>query len=236
MRPRALGEYVRLLDVDPELGDLLRAERRELAAEELVVEVRRARVGAWPEPLIGDRPDEPGLLILGGVLSLEVGLEERASLELLGPGDLVRPPAQLEHALLPVATAALVRSPLTFAVLDGKFAVKASRYPEIVAALVARLAERSERLATTQAVAQITGVDRRLKALFWHLAERWGRMTPHGIVVYLALSHSLLAQIVGARRPTVTTALAVLAERGELHRRPDGSWLLVGDPPLRRAA
>jgi hypothetical protein len=36
---------------------------------------------------------------------------------------------------------------------------------------------------------------------------------------------------VGARRPTVSTALAELAEMGELTRRPDGSWLLQGDPP-----
>ena len=35
----------------------------------------------------------------------------------------------------------------------------------------------------------------------------------------------------GARRPTVSTALSELAEREELIRRPDGSWLLRGDPP-----
>ena len=38
-------------------------------------------------------------------------------------------------------------------------------------------------------------------------------------------------QLVGARRPTVSTALSELAEREELTRRPDGSWLLRGDPP-----
>jgi CRP-like cAMP-binding protein len=186
----------------------------------------------WPELLIGDRAHHPGLLILGGVLSLEVALEQRTSVELLGPGDLVRLfPGRLEDAFLPLATTSRVRSPLTYAVLDAEFAAAATRYPEIVAALVGRLTERSERLATTQAVAQLTGVDRRLMALFWHLAERWGRMTSHGIVVYLALSHSLLAEIVGARRPTVSVALATLAERRELRRRPDGSWLLLGEPP-----
>ena len=234
MRPP--GEYVRLLEADPDLGDLLSNERRDVAARELVVEVRHARVGLWPEPLARDRADHPGLLILGGVLSLEVALEQRTSVELLGPGDLVRLfRSPLEDAFLPVAAASLVRSPLTYAVLDGEFAAAATRYPEIVAALVGRLTERSERLATTQAVGKLTGVDRRLKALFWHLAERWGRVTPQGIVVYLALSHSLLAEIVGARRPTVSTALATLAERDELRRRPDGSWLLLGDPPARRA-
>ena len=74
-------------------------------------------------------------------------------------------------------------------------------------------------------------MDRRLKALFWHLAERWGRVSGDGVIVPLALTHRILGQLVGARRPTVSTALSELAEREELTRRPDGSWLLRGDPP-----
>jgi len=49
--------------------------------------------------------------------------------------------------------------------------------------------------------------------------------------VPLALTHRILGQLVGARRPTVSTALGELAERNELNRRADGSWLLRGDPP-----
>jgi CRP/FNR family cyclic AMP-dependent transcriptional regulator len=52
-----------------------------------------------------------------------------------------------------------------------------------------------------------------------------------GVIVPLALTHRILGQLVGARRPTVSTALSELAEREELVRRPDGSWLLRGDPP-----
>ena len=106
-----------------------------------------------------------------------------------------------------------------------------SQYPEITAALFDRLSERSLRLATTQAISQLTRVDRRLKALFWHLAERWGRVGGEGVVIPLALTHRILGQLVGARRPTVSTALSELAERDELVRRADGSWLLRGDPP-----
>ena len=122
-------------------------------------------------------------------------------------------------------------SPLTVAVLDRRFAAEMTRYPEITASLFDRLSERSLRLATTQAISQLTRVDRRLKALFWHLAERWGRVSGDGVIVPLALTHRILGQLVGARRPTVSTALSELAERGELTRRPDGSWLLRGDPP-----
>jgi CRP-like cAMP-binding protein len=56
-------------------------------------------------------------------------------------------------------------------------------------------------------------------------------MSRDGVVVPLALTHRILGQLVGARRPTVSTALGELAERDELARRPDGSWLLRGDPP-----
>jgi hypothetical protein len=124
-----------------------------------------------------------------------------------------------------------VLSTVTLAVLDRRFAAEAARYPEITAALFDRLGGRSLRLATTQAISQLTRVDRRLKALFWHLAERWGRVSGDGVVVPLALTHRILGQLVGARRPTVSTALSELAERQELMRRADGSWLLRGDPP-----
>jgi hypothetical protein len=67
-------------------------------------------------------------------------------------------------------------------------------------------------------------------ALFWHLSERWGRVVREGISMPLPLPHRVIAQLVGARRPTVSTALGHLAERGELIRRPDGGWLLTGEP------
>jgi hypothetical protein len=45
-------------------------------------------------------------------------------------------------------------------------------------------------------------------------------------VVPLALSHRALGQLVGARRPTVSTALAKLARCDRVSRRSDGTWLL----------
>jgi hypothetical protein len=96
--------------------------------------------------------------------------------------------------------------------------------------IVDRLSERAQRLAVTQAISQLNRVDRRLLALFWHLAERWGRVSRDGIAVPLALSHRLIGELVGARRPTVSTALAELAREGKLVRRDDGTWLLTGEP------
>ena len=46
----------------------------------------------------------------------------------------------------------------------------------------------------------------------------------------MTLSHRMLGQLVGARRPTVSTALGELVRHGELARRDDGTWLLTGTP------
>jgi CRP/FNR family transcriptional regulator, cyclic AMP receptor protein len=230
--PRA-SEAVRLLEADAELGALLSPGRRAEAERDLVVRTHRLSVGPWDVTrLSGASADHVGLLVLDGVISRELVVADHVSAELLGPGDLVRPWQGASSAgLLPVQAVWSVLSTVTLAVLDRRFAAEAARYPEITAALFDRLGERSLRLATTQAISQLTRVDRRLKALFWHLAERWGRVSGDGVVVPLALTHRILGQLVGARRPTVSTALSELAEREELVRRADGSWLLRGDPP-----
>ena len=80
------------------------------------------------------------------------------------------------------------------------------------------------------ALADGTRVDVRLRMLFWHLAGRWGRVTRDGITLPLTLTHAVLADLVAARRPTVTTALAELTRRGQLEPVAAG-WLLYGDPP-----
>src|SRR5918999_355944 len=226
-------DAIRLLEADPELGALLSPPRRSEAERELVVRTHRLSVGPWDvSRLAGASADHVGLLVLDGVLSRELVVADHVSAELLGPGDLVRPwQASGGAGLLPVHAVWSILSTATFAVLDRRFAAEAARYPEVTAALFDRLGERSLRLATTQAISQLTRVDRRLKALFWHLAERWGRVSGDGVVVPLALTHRILGQLVGARRPTVSTALSELAERAELVRRPDGAWLLRGDPP-----
>ena len=49
-------------------------------------------------------------------------------------------------------------------------------------------------------------------------------------MIPLTLSHRILGQLVGARRPTVSSAIGELAARDELVRREDGTWLLKGEP------
>jgi hypothetical protein len=202
--PRAAE--VRLLDVDPDLGALLDAARREQAQRELIVRGHCLPIGPWDVSRLANATvQDIGLLIVTGVVARELLIGDQVSTELLGPGDLIRPWQPVSRtALLPVDVVWTVLSPVSLVALDRRFAVQITHYPEITATLLDRLNERSLRLATTQAISQLTRVERRLTALFWHLAERWGRVSRDGVIVPLALTHQLLGQLVGARRPRVS--------------------------------
>lgn len=230
--PDTAGAGRSLLALDPELGQLLTADRRAAAERDLRVRVITFPVGEWDGARLADAdPAHLGLLLVEGVLAREIVLADTVSTELLGPGDVVRPwhiagPPEL----LPVSVRWNALATVRLGLIDRRAAAQLSRYPEISAVIVDRLSERAQRLAITQAISQLNRVDRRLLALFWHLAERWGRVCREGIAVPLALSHRLIGELVGARRPTVSTALAELARDGQLVRRDDGTWLLTGEP------
>jgi CRP-like cAMP-binding protein len=169
--------------------------------------------------------------VIDGLVAREVLADNVATMELLGPGDLLRPGE--EFADVPLLAAAVrwnVLADARVAILDGAVAMRLAGQPEIYCALIERLAWRVRRLAVMQAISQLYRVDRRLLTLLWHLADRWGRVTPAGVVVPLALSHRMLGQLVGARRPSVSTALGELGRAGEVTRLADGTWLLPGGP------
>ena len=64
----------------------------------------------------------------------------------------------------------------------------------------------------------------------WHLAGRWGRVRTDGVMLSLRLTHDVLADLVAARRPTVTSALSLLGDQGLVDPF-DGGWLLRGTAP-----
>jgi CRP/FNR family transcriptional regulator, cyclic AMP receptor protein len=227
-----------LLDLDPDLGRLLPPDRRAEAARGLVVSVQELRDGGRGlARLTRSSPSHIGLLLLDGVVAREVVLGDTVSTELLGAGDVIRPWTIEEPVgLLECTVLWSALSDVRLAVLGRRLGVQLCAYPELYTALIDRLSQRSARLATTQAISQMTRVDRRLVALFWHLAERWGRMTAAGVHVPLRISHRMLGQLIGARRPTISAAVGQLAQSGELIRRPDSTWLVPGQPVGLRAA
>jgi CRP/FNR family cyclic AMP-dependent transcriptional regulator len=150
-----------------------------------------------------------------------------SSAELLGTGDLLRPADVDGQFTLPVPGQVewTVLAPLELALLDATFLEAACRYPPVVARLMGRAVGRAKALAQHEAVTNLKHVETRLLVQFWHLAERWGRVGRNGVTVSLPLTHELLAKLVGAARPSVTTALGRLAARGDLVKNGSG-WLL----------
>ena len=80
------------------------------------------------------------------------------------------------------------------------------------------------------AIAHHARVELRLHMLFWHLADRWGRVRADGVSVPLRLTHSILADLVSARRPSVSTVPLRAGTPGVVERA-GREWLLRGDPP-----
>lgn len=224
------GEVVRLLEADPDLADRIPAERLAEARKASSARVERLAAGSWVPSESAAGSEGFGLLVLTGFLVRRVGREKRFGAELLGPGDLLRPwqtPGRL--ASRPFESTWQIIAAAELAVLDGAFVERVSPHPEISVRLVDRTMLRSRHLALQLAVVQQRQVEQRLLMLFWLLADRWGHVTRDGVRIVAPLTHALLAELVAARRPTVSAALGRLAGTGEVTRAGD-EWLLRGSP------
>jgi CRP-like cAMP-binding protein len=175
--------------------------------------------------------DGLGLLVLDGLLLRKVGVEGRHGVELLGEGDLLRPwQEDLEPLMLRQTSEWRVLERTRIALLDERFARLIGRYPRLGDRLMARAVQRARNLAVNMAIVHQARVDVRLHMMLWYLAGRWGRVRGDGIAVPIRLTHAVLADLVAARRPTVTSALSDLAKQGLVRPVNDG-WLLAGEPP-----
>jgi CRP/FNR family transcriptional regulator, cyclic AMP receptor protein len=221
-----------LLREDPELAAAVPGPRRRDAfrrctAPLLTITARNSHALSALE----DRPGGLGFLILTGLVVRRVWIGGRSGPELLGEGDLLGPRGDCQWPLLPQASDWSIVEPLRVAVLDSHFVEhRLRRYPELAPALAVRAARRTENLGVNLAIVGHPRVETRIHMLLWHLAGRWGRVRAGAVVLPLRLTHSLLAELVAARRPTVTTALASLAHSG-LIRTTRGEWMLFGQPP-----
>lgn len=233
MGAASVGPRVSVIDADPELARWLTAGEMGAARRDTVVPVVVLNHGAWdPEPPRACGWRHLGYLVLEGVLTRDEELAGLTSTELVGPGELLQP--WTEHpddALVPHRVSWTILEPTRLGVLGPTFVASTARWPVVTAALLSRAVRQSSRVATLHAICQLPRVDLRLLALFWHLAERWGRVRSDGVVLPLRLQHESLGHVIGAKRPTVTLALQRLAERGQAWRREDGTWGLPSAPP-----
>jgi CRP-like cAMP-binding protein len=220
-----------VLAEDPDLSEAIAVEARQAAVEHCLARAITLPRGRWDGQRRDMTPGGIGLLVLRGLLIRRVGIEGGFGAELLGQGDLLRPwQGEGADSMLSRTTGWRVLEPTRIAVLDRPAAARLARYPELTGRLVAKALERSRNLATGMAIVHHTRVEVRLHMLFWHLADRWGRVRRDGVLVPLRLTHAILADLVSARRPSVSTGLSVLARQG-LVERVGRDWLLRGDPP-----
>jgi CRP/FNR family transcriptional regulator, cyclic AMP receptor protein len=231
------GEIVRVFEIDPDLGEALDPQHEQEARAIAVAQVDLLEPGEWR----GDE-DYPsaaghlGLLLIDGLLVRSVDVGNRTCAELLGPGDFLRPWVKVApHSSVPLEARWTVVDPTHVAVLDRRFAIAVARFPEVAGTILDRVMMRSRWLAFHLAVTHLKRIESRLLVVLWHFADRWGKVGPAGVTVPLRVTHEVLAGVVGAQRPSVTTALGNLRRDGLIERRPDGSWLLHGEPPAEMA-
>ena len=227
------GDSISIIDADPELGDLLPADDRDRARRETRTMVRRLSTGDW-DVAASEDPDahHRGFLVVDGLITREVEVLGRRCVELIGSGDVIRPWSwDDEGSHVQAEVGWVVLEPARLAVLNHHLVVRMTPWPQLGLELFNRGTRRAHALAVSLAIAHHQRVDDRLLLTLWHLAERWGRVLPDGIVISLPLSHQRLADLVGAHRPAVTSAMGDLARRGAISRREDRDWVLHGSPP-----
>src|SRR6186997_2123579 len=201
---------ISIVDADPDLADVLEPREADRARRDALVRITRLSRGAWDaaaaiEPGIHHR----GFLVVDGLLSREVDVLGRRCVELIGPGDVMRPWSwDEEGSHVQAEVGWMVLEPTRLAVLDHGLVVRIVPWPQLGVELFNRGTRRAHHLAVALAIAHHQRVEDRLVLTLWPLAD-----------------------LVGAHRPTVTTALGDLARAGTVSRRDQGDWVLHGSPP-----
>jgi CRP/FNR family cyclic AMP-dependent transcriptional regulator len=217
---------VALLRADAGLRAAVPAEQRPFAERVLVAPCHELPAGPWsPATLTGGATRPLGALLLRGIVTHDLLIAGRCSMNLIGPGDVFRP-WQAVDTSVPCEVRWSVTGDAAVALLDERFLAATRRWPGLSAVVYERLAEQLEAATMRAAIVALPRVEERLLALFWQLADRWGVVRPEGVVIELALTHALIGNLVGAQRPTVSLALHALASSGLLLRSDTGAWTL----------
>ena len=219
---------VSLVSEFPEFADRIPPEDRQVAERAVIAPVLTARDGDLREVLASRSQDVLNFLIVDGVVVKETTLGGRSALELLGPGDVLAPPLPaLQQVESRAFSRYLAHGRVSLAVLDDRFRHATRRWPQLANVLHERLGRQTHRASMHLAMVHLPRVEDRLIALFADLGERFGRMTPDGVLIDLSLTHEVIGRLVRSRRPTVSLALQTLASDGALERLDGDAWKLA---------
>ncbi len=229
---------ISLIEVDAQLGSELDRKQLELARRTLVLTTAEVPVGSWQEPHAGyGAGNAYGVFVVDGFVLRSVQIGDRATAQLFGPGDVMQSwPGEDLPSPVSVDVHWTVVAPATLARLDDRVVALAGRWPSVLRRLAWRASSVVGRVSLQVATARVPRLDERLLLAFWGLAERWGSMTPGGMLLPVRLTHEAIAALIVASRPPVSSALSQLSRDGLLCRTSDG-WLLTveGERRLKRA-
>ncbi len=234
MRFERSNAFVNILEIDPSLLEGLGDAPADAARARGHARLITAAPGLWrvsfPDPALG-------FLVLEGFLWRRVTLGDRASAELIGPGDVIRPLAvdADEYEMVPSQVSWTVLEQARLAELDGRLLSQMSEHPQVLANLVLRSVRRAQGLALRLALVQLR-LSAALHFLLWHLADRFGHVQAEGVVLPISLTQSRLAELISAQRPSVARALKELQAAGLISRLPGSRWCLHGVAPTVPAA
>jgi len=161
--PRPAPNYCRVLEEDAELGEAIDPKVRAHALETVLAREIHVNVGVW-RPLPTGYEHDLGMLVLDGVLIHRIGVDRRFGIELIGEGDLLRPPPWNGESTLKLTNDWLILEPTRLAVLDERFVRQLAQFPELGGRLVSRAVQRSRQLAVNMAIVHQARVDVRLHA------------------------------------------------------------------------
>jgi hypothetical protein len=228
---RRRGQQVAfILAEDPELGEGLPPNVRRAATDALRARVILVNRPRWQPPDLDARTSY-GLLVLDGLIGRRIRIGRAVSTELLSAGDILRPWEEpCLWSLIPPEVDWRVFRPTRVAILDERITKIICARPELVIAFSGRLFRRARHAEYIMAISHLPKVEHKLLATLWHLASNWGRVTPQGVYIPFRLTHEVLGEILGAKRPSVTTAMAQLQRRGDVAIGAGGGYLLKGNP------
>jgi len=166
---------IRLFEADPDLLVHVAEAQVDLARKHIVVSYVDVPKGVVEPPVLHAEPFDFGFLVLDGLLLRRVEFVGKRAVEVLGPGNFVRPWRPQPHfPSIPSHASWKVCEPARLAVLDRAFEREVARWPGVVSALLDRFDARSTSLAMQLALAQLPRLEVRLLCLLWHLATSSG--------------------------------------------------------------
>jgi hypothetical protein len=211
---------VRLLDVEPDLVIGVSTDDFAALRRSLIVPAVSIPVGRWTGQ--ASIAQAVSILVVRGMLicddSSSLGIP---AVQLFGPGDLID-----ARLLTKGGTELEALTPAQVAVLDDRMLLAARRCPELALGLTRRLFDGQHERHVAASIRGLAHTEDRIFSYLWHVASRWGRVTPAGLALTLPVTHDQLGRLIAARRPTVSLALAALNQRGALTKLDDGRWLI----------